>query len=595
MRLGECVSSALAGAADQASWISAEAALKPLDPLLRAAAKRRLRRALERARRATTLDEPSHVLRVAALFALDAPLPELDLDDQAAVAGAVSERKLPAVPKQKPWWTIGVLLALAGAVGAGVFLSRWWKPFDPRETAAGEVLGEGLTAFVGAFGNHHDRAARLAAARAKATGSRARRAFGDEGAKRLERVLDAAEKAAQARGDSAVDAKNAFIAAAEGFTKHLKDAGQPFYVDSDVFTYGERVQPALLSSYVEREVELEAGGQRVRALYLWQLGRIGLGGVLGYTRPRTPEALVLLDPIETDLVRWVLPALPPGERVELFDEQSAREEYAPAAELAAGEIVRRHYAPLLDAEVTRVGQILARRRALVEKWRRSLDGQGVTFLVPDRLIPEADYARELEIRITRPNLREWDELHAELLSPALVAAFARLRDRYTLSIERHEAQHRLDFSREFVPLPPLAERLAGVEDPLDLPEGSFPATLRNEFSAYLAQLAQGSDSPLLDLVLMIRLATNRATAGGAHALAAVAALLSVGGELGFDAEAYLAGGIARREIAELLGRVAERPPGSIRDAAVRAYAANFGVPLPNVKRRVVRQATPWRH
>jgi hypothetical protein len=595
MRLGECVSSALAGAAETGSWISAQAALKPLDPLVRVAAGRRLRRAVDQARRATTLDEPAHVLRVAALLALDAPAGELNLDDPAGVAGALAERRLPPVPKQKPWWTIGALLVVAAGVAGAVFVPRLLAPFDPRTTPAGEVLGEGLTAFVGAFGNPQNAKDRIAEARAKATGARARRAFGEDGAKRLEQVLDTAEKAAQARGDAALAAKDSFIAAADGFSKYLRGAKLPFYVDADVFTYGERVQPALLSSYVEREIELVAEGQRVRALYLWRLGRIGIGGVLGYTRPRTPEALVLLDPIETDLVRWVLPALPPGERVELFDDESAGEEYAHAAQLAAGDIVRRHYAPLLDAEVTRVGKLLARRRALVEKWRRSLTGQGVTFLVPDRLIPEADYASELEIRITRPNLREWDELHAELLSPPLLAAFAKLRDRYTLSIERHETQHRLDFLRGFLPLPPLAARLAGVEDPLDLPEGGFAATLRNEFSAYLAQLGQGSDSPLLDLVLMIRLSLNRGTAGGAHSRAAVAALLSVGGELGLDAEAYLAGGLARREIAELLVRVAEKPPAAIREAAVRAYATSFGVPLARVERREVRQATPWRH
>src|SRR5687767_11738965 len=101
MRLGECVASALAGAAEQGSWIAAEAALKSLDPLVRVAARRRLRSELERARRRTTLDEPGHVLRVAALLAHGPEPAELDLDDPERVASVLTARGLGSVPKQK--------------------------------------------------------------------------------------------------------------------------------------------------------------------------------------------------------------------------------------------------------------------------------------------------------------------------------------------------------------------------------------------------------------------------------------------------------------------------------------------------------------
>ncbi|HEY3496962.1 MAG TPA: hypothetical protein VGK73_19820 [Polyangiaceae bacterium] len=596
MRLAECVAAALAGAAEQGSWVAAPAALKPLDPLLRAFGRRRVRRALERARRETTVDDPGHQLRLAALLALGPLASDLERDDPSAVARALAARGLGAIPRQKPWWTLGAVLGAALLAAALAIVPRYFRPFDARETAVGEVLGAGLTELVQALGDPR-RAEQLARAREKATGTTAQRALGEDGSKRLARVVDAAENAARTQGSGLTTARDAFLAAADDFSVFLGRSKLPYFVDADVLDSGYAIRPVLMSSYVEREVELEGGGHRVRALHLWRLDRVGMFGVLGYTRPRTPVALVLLDQVETDLVRWVLPALPAGERMEVVDEETLlrNEDWAIQAELKCAAIVRRHYAPLLDAEVTHVGKILARRRALIRKWRGSLSGQGITLRVPDRLIPEADYAKDLEIRITRPNLREWDEIHAELLEPQTLAAFGRVRDRYTLSIERHEAQHRLDFQGGFLPLPAIAARLTGVQDPLDLPEGSLGAHTRNELSAYLAQLVESADSPQLDLVLMVRLGLNRGSQGGAHAIAAAAALLVVGQELGIDPEEYLSGGLGRRELAELLVRVAERKPEEIRSAAQRAYATSFGHELPQVKRKGIRENRTWRH
>jgi hypothetical protein len=245
--------------------------------------------------------------------------------------------------------------------------------------------------------------------------------------------------------------------------------------------------------------------------------------------------------------------------------------------------------------VERVGRLLARRRALVKKWRASLSGQGIELHVPERLVPEGDYAKALEIRITRANLREWDELHDDLLSRETLAGFAKLRDRYTLSIERHEAQHRFDYSRGFSPLPDLVARMLGIENPLDAPEGGFAASVRNEYSAYLAELGTGPDSPLLDMTLMTRLALSRLSLGTSHARAAVACLLSVGRELGIDPEPYFERGMRRRDVADLFLALASHPPDRIRSAAVASYAKSFGMPLPAVTSRTVSDNPTWRH
>ena len=243
----------------------------------------------------------------------------------------------------------------------------------------------------------------------------------------------------------------------------------------------------------------------------------------------------------------------------------------------------------------RVGQLLARRRALVRKWRASLSGQGIELVLPERLVPELDYAKELEIRITRENLREWDALHGELLTPLLLAAFAKFRDAYTLSVERHETQHRLDFMGGMRPLPDVVARLLGIERTLDYPEGSLPERTSAELSAYLAELAQGSDSPLLDLVLMSRLALSRLSLGTPHSYAAVGALLTIGREFGVDADGYLERGMRRANVADLLLLVASHDPPAIREAAAKAYAQCFGEPLVTTRRLSVREHEHWRH
>jgi hypothetical protein len=596
MALAHELSAALEEGANQGSWVSAQAALRPLDPLVRLVASRRMKRLIERARRESSSDDPAHVLRAAALLAVKT-IPDSALDDSVAVQSELAALGPRSIPKRLPWWTIAAVGTVALVI-ASVFVARaLLAPFDARSSPAGRVLAEGLGESVRLASA---RAGERAEARSIVTGASAAKTFGDDGVPALVRLLDAAERLAKAPpAPGGIAERDAYLGSADGVLRLLHQKKLPFFVDADVISTPAGHRPILMSSYIEREVELVLGGRRVRALHLWRLDRSGVRfGALGYTRPRTPAALVLLDQVETDLVRWVLPALPEGESMELVDEQSRLrpEPWIVDLERRAAGVLRRHYEPLRsDPAVERVGRLLARRRALVKKWIASLSGQGLAFNVPERLVPEGDYAKQLEIRITRANLREWDELHADLLARDTLAGFEKLRDRYTLSIERHEAQHRWDFGRGFIPLPELVARLLGVENPFDAPEGGYAASVRNEFSAYLAQLATGTDSPLLDLVLMTRLSLSRDTMGSSHSRAAVACLLAVGRELGIAPEPYFERGMRRRDVADLFLAVASHPPGGIRAGAASAYQKSFGVPLPAVERRSVRDNVAWRH
>jgi hypothetical protein len=599
MSLANTVAAALSKGAAHGSWVAARQALAPLEPLTRLVALRRLRRLLRRAQELTLSADPSHELRVAALLAIK-KRPESDVNDEVAIAAELEALGLGAVPQQKPWPTLGAVAAVALLVGVGFALEGIFAPFDPQRTPAGEALGEGIASYVVALGRPPERrAGALASARAKALNAQARAELGDGAFARLEQLLAGAERVANARGEATLNAdRDAFFVAANDFGAELQKQRLPYFVDAEVLLQQDGALPLLLVSYTEREVELRFGERRVRALYLWRLDRLRVNWpALGYTRPRTPAALILLDQLEHDLVGYVLPALPEKESVELVDEQTRLRQEPLVAEIEtrAAELLRRHYGKLLqDPDTIEVARLLARRRALLAKFQQNLSGQGRTLVPPRRLVPEYDYAEDLARRISRQNLREWDSLHETLLSPRLLESFEELRDRYALSVERHEAQHRLDFMQGFAPVPERLASSVGLENRLDAPEGSLGAGARHELSAYLAELADGPDSPLLALVLMSRIVLNRGTLGGPHSYAVAALLISLAEELGIDVS-RLERRVEREALGRLMLAIGARPEQEIRRAADRCYAELFGAPLPKGEERQVSEHAKWRH
>jgi hypothetical protein len=113
----------------------------------------------------------------------------------------------------------------------------------------------------------------------------------------LGELLDAAGWVARAKAGSAEGPEiERFHNAGNGLTALLKRRKLPYFVDVDTLQQGGRTVPLMMSFYVERESEYRAGSVHVRALDLWRLDTVRVRfGALGYTRPRTPAALVLLD------------------------------------------------------------------------------------------------------------------------------------------------------------------------------------------------------------------------------------------------------------------------------------------------------------
>jgi hypothetical protein len=217
--------------------------------------------------------------------------------------------------------------------------------------------------------------------------------------------------------------------------------------------------------------------------------------------------------------------------------------------------------------------------------------------VPERLIPEADYADELTKRVPRRELSEWDELHGELLAPANEAAFRAVRDRYAAAVARHELQHRADYRRGLVPVPEPLQRLLGIPSGLDAPEGSRAARAREELSAYLATMATPGLGATRELVLLTRFLFDKRWWGNPYGDAAFVALRELAIELGVPLPMQLTqrGAVLRARAATVLLGILARSDEDVRAAAERAWERMYESKLPEVRDVSARVNEVWRH
>lgn len=492
----------------------------------------------------------------------------------------------------KPRVTVGVAIAIAGVVGGVVAWRRAHRPFDPLATPFGAVLGQKLTDYVVARGEDRARI------RHELASDATKKAIGPEVTSALGTLLErgeALETATQGDKAQATAAVDAFLVAASGMEDALRASNLPVFVDVDVLHGRERVQPLLLSYYVEREASFDAGGTLIRTQHLWRMDHLRVSlPFLGYTRPRTSSALVLLDTIETDLVTGIIPALKPGESFSIVQETSGEPPaWAKALETLAGEKTRDELAAeVTDPRFARLATLLAERRKLVRKWAVTLPQLGLVLRVPERYVPEAKYEDELAHRVPRADLDAWKELHEELMTSAMLDAFVAMRRRVVGAIERHEVQHRIDYASGLLAVPPDVAQLLGVENPLGVAATSMPGRVRDELSAYLAQIGTAG-TPLLDVVLLSRALFRDGV--DPYTYAAWAALLGIGRELGIDTPGIIGGGRVRPEhFARALTLVLQKPPAEIGAAALRLRRAAYGTDLPEVRRLSAIDHPTWR-
>ncbi|HEX2733014.1 MAG TPA: hypothetical protein VHM70_15500 [Polyangiaceae bacterium] len=588
-------------ALEQAERHHAFVVLRQLDPIVRWRARRLVLQALRFADLSTGVESEPHRMRVAGLRILRR-IPEAGYEDESAVRREFEQQVRATRAPTKGPWLLTALGASAALACIGWYLAaRAFAPFDPRSSGLGHLLGPELTEYV------------VQASRANPS---TRAQLNQEFTHEIDRVLTGDANVALKRtllGVNRVFDSNGtegaaddgrfdeFISGAVALDAALAKSEAPFFVDVDWSRRGSLVVPYLFSFYVERERSSNAVGHSVRSVHLWRLDNLAVQqAYLGYTRPHSPAALVLLDQIEADLIGDVLPALPDGETMDLV-EFATRRTHKPwilAAESATAVAIRRHFAAFPPERAARhqsVGKLLAERRGLIRKWQDTLSELGAQLVVPIRLIPEADYLGELELRVPREQLRQWQSIHERLLEREAQGAFVELRDNFVAAVERHEIQHRIDYARELFEVPKVLVRRLNLDNALAAEAGSLAGRARDEFSAYLATVATTQPTPLLELALLARFLFDHARFAGAYTYAALAVYETIAEQLGLVPAVRERAVLERPDIAELVIAVLEQEPELLRSAAQAAYVAQFGDSVVDVKPETERANAPWRH
>ncbi|HET9931682.1 MAG TPA: hypothetical protein VFQ35_13370 [Polyangiaceae bacterium] len=566
------------------SIVAREEALDTMDPLVRLLVRRRIAKLERRAELLTLHADPQHRARLAYLLGdgREVALP----DDVDSVRTQAEQSRPPDSPGRKgPWLSalcIAAILASAGAVFAARSIL---KPKRPETTPAAQLLGQSLPRFVVAV--LRDDTPLQTELMTQMTGPLGAELLGVRSANELAALLRSTQALHAGKGSPPTPLLEAFQNRAVAFDKSLADATLPFFVDADTATLEQWPEPVLQSYYVQRESSATNGATRVRVLQLWRLDKLNVRHrVLGYTRATTPAAIVLLDQVESDLVRFTLPAASSGGTLELVDANTRTrgEAWVSDVETQAAKVVGSYYKGLgaLSDSAAKLAELLGRRKELLRKWDASLRGQGLELNPPTGLFADADLTKVLGLRVPRAEREEWDAIEDELHER--MPSFEALRDRFVLGVERHEVQHRLDYQRGLIPVPASLCGWLGLENPLDAPLGGLAARARDETSAYLAELTRNEDSPLLELVILSNFVLDQQARNAPYTYAALAVYAALAKALGIDVDAVLGRSISRQRFARLAVELWSRPPDELREAARRAYLAEFGVELPSVKR-----------
>lgn len=317
----------------------------------------------------------------------------------------------------------------------------------------------------------------------------------------------------------------------------------------------------------------------VRTVRVRPLGGSRRHASMGLVNPRKAQATVMLDAIDGEVVKNVLPALADDAPMPLPGRSSSNPRDAAAHAMAryAGARMREELRDLpgVDVEAARdLGNALRERRELFERWSTSLRGLG-ELSVPDRLDLETT---TLEGRdLDDADLEELKNIQARLTSEHATKTYLAIRDAIADSVERHEVQHRLDLKSdnldEPLPIPECVGALLPDPQAVDLRE-----TVRSELSGYLAQVAREDHVPKTVFTLLLRFLINprmRASTEGVVAKIVAA-------ELAKEQNLPVRDLTSESGIALAYRDLTSTPPHELRQAASRAWARLFERDLPKL-------------
>lgn len=601
-----------------------QTAYPAISPVIRGTIRKRVERAMSAAILEAIETDAAHVHRLAYLSVAGLP-------DDAHLGGAAVEarfedaRRGAVTPsKHAPTFVALIALLLGGLLFGGVF---WWqtRPLealraDAAETADAWTRGgrpragtpeqralfeDLLPNWIVALdrvhrsreqnegetpGSEHLEALGLATLTLR---EHSELALGPDTASFLHALTDQAEELVLGRSMPAPDSH---LRSIDAFVGALAEQGLGYYVDAELMVRrdGKPGARVLMSTYtVENVAFYESGDARVRVLTLTRLDRLAFGrSVLGYTREQVSDALVLQERIETHLVDFVLPSLGEDARMPLVDPESTRgAEWVEGVEAAAGSDARRTAGAIAGTDGERLGEVLQRRRQLLDLWSERFAGT-LVLARPRGFDFDVERYRAIEARLPHSEWRELERIADELEDPELRRAYRLLEEAFLASVQRHEVQHRLDFATDTMAhSTPLLDDLGGITRD-DGTRNDRTWKRRTELSAYLSELARAPNLVHINLALFGRHLFHRGGWGTAESSSILLIFEGLARQLGIEHEPLVVRRrVNRQGLAQLYITLRQRDAEELSEAARAVWSELFGAPLPDLRLQVSAEPT----
>ena len=405
----------------------------------------------------------------------------------------------------------------------------------------------------------------------------------EQATERLEALLEACLVAAIADEDELDKAADTMLQRTLSLNDALATAGLGFFVDAEMLAGGGSRSVLLFTFEVHRVVLYRSGGHDVRTLRLRRLDKLNWTySLLGFTSPQRRDAVVLDNKVEEHLLE-LLPLLSNEVQLDPFN-LPLEDTYTDWHTLVRNRATSVVAAELGEAgpNVVELATLIAQRHAIYDDWNKRLESRRMSINRPKGLDVTWDYRRQMNGLVTHSAMDKLDSIQSALKSKKMRQAFALAQDHFAQSVERHEAQHRLDLAELYkLPMP---EELAAYVG--ELPdgyrgEGGLASSALAETSAYLSELARDPLTRRTNLTLLARYLLNRDMWGMGESYAALVIFEGLAAELGMDHPPLVASRqIDRDLVAKLFMAFTDLDPDTLQDASMTLWARYFETDLP---------------